>query len=41
MVVLHISKFVTPEIIFGKNAIKQVGDACLRLGAKKVLIVSD
>jgi alcohol dehydrogenase len=41
MVVLHISKFVTPEIIFGKNSIKQVGDACLRLGAKKVLIVSD
>jgi alcohol dehydrogenase len=41
MVVLYISKFVTPEIIFGKNSIKQVGDACLRLGAKKVLIVSD
>lgn len=38
---MHISKFVTPEIIFGKNSIKQVGDACLRLGAKKVLIVSD
>ena len=38
---MYISKFVTPEIIFGKNSIKQVGDACLRLGAKKVLIVSD
>lgn len=38
---MHINKFVTPEIIFGKNAIKQTGDACLRLGAKKVLIVSD
>ncbi|MFC3884513.1 iron-containing alcohol dehydrogenase [Bacillus songklensis] len=38
---MHINKFVTPEIIFGKNAIKQAGDACLRLGAKKVLIVSD
>ncbi|MDF2903068.1 MAG: NAD-dependent methanol dehydrogenase [Bacillus sp. (in: firmicutes)] len=38
---MHISKFVTPEIIFGKNSIKQAGDACLRLGAKKVLIVSD
>lgn len=38
---MYINKFVTPEIIFGKNAIKQVGDACLRLGAKKVLIVSD
>jgi alcohol dehydrogenase len=41
MVVMHISKFVMPEIIFGKNSIKQAGDACLRLGAKKVLIVSD
>ncbi len=38
---MHINKFVTPEIIFGKNAIKQTGDACLRLGAKKVLVVSD
>lgn len=38
---MRITKFVTPEIIFGKNAIKQAGDACLRLGAKKVLIVSD
>ncbi|XJZ28769.1 iron-containing alcohol dehydrogenase [Bacillota bacterium Lsc_1132] len=38
---MHINKFVTPEIIFGKNAIRQTGDACLRLGAKKVLIVSD
>lgn len=38
---LNITKFVTPEIIFGKNAIDQVGEACLRLGAKKVLIVSD
>jgi len=38
---MHINKFVTPEIIFGKNSIKQAGDACLRLGAKKVLIVSD
>ncbi|MFD3448342.1 iron-containing alcohol dehydrogenase [Microbacteriaceae bacterium 4G12] len=38
---MHINKFVTPEIIFGKHAIKQAGDACIRLGAKKVLIVSD
>lgn len=38
---MHISKFVMPEIIFGKGSIKQAGDACLRLGAKKVLIVSD
>ncbi|WLR52535.1 iron-containing alcohol dehydrogenase [Bacillus tianshenii] len=38
---MHINKFVTPEIIFGSNAIEQTGDACRRLGAKKVLIVSD
>lgn len=38
---MYISKFVTPEIIFGKNSIEQAGEACLRLGAKKVLIVSD
>ncbi|QOY36667.1 iron-containing alcohol dehydrogenase [Anaerobacillus isosaccharinicus] len=38
---MHINKFITPEIIFGKGAIDQVGDSCLRLGAKKVLIVSD
>lgn len=38
---MHIKKFVTPEIIFGSNAISQTGEACLRLGAKKVLIVSD
>ncbi|SDY26604.1 1,3-propanediol dehydrogenase [Evansella caseinilytica] len=36
-----INKFVTPEIIFGTGSIKQTGDACLRLGAKKVIIVSD
>lgn len=40
-VYLHINKFVMPEIIFGKGSINQAGDACLRLGAKKVLIVSD
>ncbi|WP_027415670.1 iron-containing alcohol dehydrogenase [Aneurinibacillus terranovensis] len=38
---MHISKFVTPEIIFGKGALSQVGECCLRLGAKKVFIVSD
>lgn len=38
---MSITKFVTPEIIFGKNSIYQAGDACLRLGAKKVLIVTD
>ena len=41
MILLNITKFVTPEIIFGNNAINQVGEACLRLGAKKVLVVSD
>lgn len=30
-----------PEVIFGKGSIEQAGEACLRLGAKKVLIVSD
>ncbi|GAB3051875.1 iron-containing alcohol dehydrogenase [Virgibacillus ainsalahensis] len=38
---MYISKFVTPEIIFGDGAINQVGESCQRLGAKKVLIVSD
>ncbi|WP_082235456.1 iron-containing alcohol dehydrogenase [Halobacillus massiliensis] len=38
---MYINKFVTPEIIFGDGAIQQVGESCLRLGAKKVLIVSD
>ncbi len=38
---MHINKFITPEIIFGKGALDQVGESCLRLGAKKVLIVSD
>lgn len=38
---MFINKFVTPEIIFGKGSISQAGDACLRLGAKKVLVVSD
>lgn len=38
---MNINKFVTPEIIFGNDAIRQAGDACVRLGARKVLIVSD
>lgn len=41
MILLNITKFVTPEIIFGCNAVEQAGEACLRLGAKNVLIVSD
>ncbi|MBP2258453.1 iron-containing alcohol dehydrogenase [Virgibacillus alimentarius] len=38
---MHISKFVTPEIIFGDGAVDQVGESCRRLGAQKVLIVCD
>lgn len=36
-----INKFVMPEVIFGNGAIHQVGESCIRLGAKKALIVSD
>ncbi|WP_054637063.1 iron-containing alcohol dehydrogenase [Thalassobacillus sp. C254] len=38
---MKMTKFITPEIIFGNGSIDQAGDSCLRLGAKKVLIVSD
>lgn len=38
---MHISKFVTPEIIFGDGAVDQVGESCRRLGAQKVLVVCD
>lgn len=38
---MSITKFVMPEVIFGKGSIEQAGESCLRLGAKKVLIVSD
>lgn len=34
-------KFMTPEIIFGTNSLSQIGDSMLRLGAKKVFVVSD
>ncbi|KAA9026435.1 iron-containing alcohol dehydrogenase [Niallia endozanthoxylica] len=30
-----------PEVIFGNHSLKQVGESCLRLGANKVLIVTD
>ncbi|MGM0901180.1 MAG: iron-containing alcohol dehydrogenase [Bacillota bacterium] len=30
-----------PEVIFGRQSLQQVGESCLRLGAKKVFIVSD
>ncbi len=36
-----INKFVMPEVIFGRHSLQQVGESCLRLGAKKVFIVSD
>ena len=36
-----INKFVMPEVIFGRRSLQQVGESCLRLGAKKVFIVSD
>lgn len=34
-------KFVMPEVIFGSGSIKQVGESCVRLGARNVLIVTD
>jgi len=34
-------KFVMPEIIFDSGSISQVGESCVRLGAKKVFIVTD
>ncbi len=36
-----INKFVMPEVIFGNGSIRQVGECCLRLGAKKLFIVCD
>lgn len=36
-----ISKFMAPEIIFGEGALDQIGESFLRLGANKVLVVSD
>ncbi|ALC15852.1 alcohol dehydrogenase, class IV [Desulfuromonas soudanensis] len=38
---MNISKFVTPEIIFGCGSLSQVGESALRLGASKVFLVSD
>ncbi|WP_019535445.1 iron-containing alcohol dehydrogenase [Paenibacillus ginsengihumi] len=38
---MGIFKFMTPEIIFGTNALGQIGESMLRLGAKKVFVVSD
>ncbi|SFR05625.1 iron-containing alcohol dehydrogenase [Desulfoscipio geothermicus] len=38
---MDISKFFAPEIIFGLDAISQVGESALRLGAKKIFLVTD
>lgn len=38
---MNISKFVAPEIIFGIDALSQVGESALRLGANKIFVVSD
>lgn len=38
---MNIIKYVTPEIIFGCGALAQVGESMLRLGARKVFVVSD
>lgn len=38
---MNISKFVTPEIIFGCGSLSQIGESALRLGASKVFVVSD
>ncbi len=38
---MQISKFMTPEIIFGDQAISQIGESLNRLGATRVFLVSD
>ncbi len=38
---MYISKFVTPEIIFGKGSLNQVGECCGRLGSTRVFLVAD
>lgn len=38
---MNISKFVTPEIIFGCGSLSQIGESALRLGATKAFVVSD
>lgn len=38
---MNISKFVTPEIIFGCGSLSQIGESAVRLGAGKVFLVSD
>ncbi len=38
---MQVCKFVAPEIIFGSGTLSQVGKAARRLGASRVLVVSD
>ena len=38
---MQISKFMTPEIIFGNQSITQIGESLRRLGATRVFLVSD
>jgi len=38
---VNISKFVAPEIIFGRESLSQIGESAARIGASKVFLVSD
>ncbi len=38
---MYISKFVTPEIIYGTGSLSQAGECCSRLGSSRVFLVAD
>jgi len=38
---MDVTKFAIPEIIFGRGSLRHTGQCSLRLGAKKVFLVSD